>query len=207
MAVGRQRKKYELDQRVFHREIPFFFGLALIRRDDLGLLHVHRGFRLLLLYHNVVALYLGCSNLISSSEVPGGDGPMDNAEFAQTRRYLEKTQAQLATLLGVSPKAVQSFEQGWRRIPLHVERQLLLLLFLKRRPLDSGEPCWDRKSCDPEVRERCIAWEVQAGDLCWFINGTRCGGRVQKSWTEKMQLCRQCEVFRSADPSTLGEPE
>ena len=39
-----------------------------------------------------------------------------------------KTQNQLARLLGTSFKAIQSFEQGWRNVPAHTERQLLLLL-------------------------------------------------------------------------------
>jgi DNA-binding XRE family transcriptional regulator len=55
---------------------------------------------------------------------------MDKTEFSQIRHRLGKTQAQIAQLLGVSPKAIQSFEQGWRNIPTHVERQLLFLLFL-----------------------------------------------------------------------------
>ena len=50
---------------------------------------------------------------------------MDKKEFSQIRRHLKKTQKELARLLCVSPKAVQSFEQGWRKIPANVERQLL----------------------------------------------------------------------------------
>jgi len=44
---------------------------------------------------------------------------MDKREFSQIRSGLEKTQDQLAQLLGISIKAVQSFEQGWRNIPVH----------------------------------------------------------------------------------------
>ena len=123
---------------------------------------------------------------------------MDATDFAEVRRHLGKTQTQTARLLGVSPKAVQSFEQGWRRVPAHVERQLLFLLYLNRLPLDGTTPCWERRGCEPEVREKCMAWEVQAGHLCWFVNGTVCEGRVQVSWDRKMQFCRQCEVFRSS---------
>jgi hypothetical protein len=126
---------------------------------------------------------------------------VDGTEFAQIRRYLDKTQAQIATLLGVSPKAIQSFEQGWRRVPAHTERQLLFLVYLKRLPAETATPCWDKRKCEPEVRQNCVAWELQAGDLCWFVNGTACEGRVQDSWKEKMRLCRQCEVFRSLVPA------
>jgi hypothetical protein len=37
--------------------------------------------------------------------------------------------------------------------------------------------------------------------LCWFINGTICQGEEQKSWRNKMKMCRQCEVFQSMLPT------
>jgi len=46
-------------------------------------------------------------------------------EFAGIRGYLGKTQKELAQTPRNSLKAIQSFEQGWRRIPVHVERQAL----------------------------------------------------------------------------------
>ena len=48
---------------------------------------------------------------------------MNKKEFSQIRNQLGKTQMQMAQLLGVSLKAIQSFEQGWREIPVHAERQ------------------------------------------------------------------------------------
>ena len=123
---------------------------------------------------------------------------MDGRDFAEIRRYLDKTQVQIARLLLVSPKAVQSFEQGWRSVPAYVERQLLFLLYLKQDSAVERGACWDRKDCPPDVREKCMAWEVQAGRLCWFVNGTECEGTAQKTWGEKMRLCRQCEIFRSS---------
>jgi DNA-binding transcriptional regulator YiaG len=53
---------------------------------------------------------------------------MDKMEFSQIRQGLAKTQAELARLLCVSPRAVQSYEQGWRDIPAGIERQLLFIL-------------------------------------------------------------------------------
>lgn len=125
---------------------------------------------------------------------------MYSGDLAQCRNHLGKTQVELARLLGVSPKAVQSFEQGWRTIPAHIERQLLFLLYLKRRPLEGVAPCWEQRSCPSEIREGCIAWQVHAGDLCWFISGTMCEGEFQGSWEEKMRHCRECGVFGSLVP-------
>ena len=56
---------------------------------------------------------------------------MDHREFQVSRQKLGKTQKQLAGLLGTSLKAIQSFEQGWRTVPAHVERQTLFLLAMK----------------------------------------------------------------------------
>ena len=55
---------------------------------------------------------------------------MDSKEFSYIRQKLNKTQKQMAQLLGTSLKAVHSYEQGWRSIPAHVE---LCLAFIRPR--------------------------------------------------------------------------
>lgn len=121
---------------------------------------------------------------------------MDRKEFAKIRQRLGKSQKEMAQLLAISLKAVQSFEQGWRNIPAHVERQALYLLAMKEA-LDGGQNCWDIQDCPVEIKDKCPAWEFQSGHLCWFISGTICQGEVQGDWQSKMKLCRKCEVFRS----------
>jgi len=130
---------------------------------------------------------------------------MDKKEFSLIRSRLEKTQNQLAQLLGTSPKAIQSFEQGWRNIPPHSERQLLFLLASKNPGKKERSFCWAVRNCPVDVKEKCPAWEFHAGGLCWFINGTICQGEVQGSWQRKMKICRKCEVFRSAFDPLLKE--
>jgi len=125
---------------------------------------------------------------------------MKAKDFGIFRRKLNKTQKQMAQLLGTSIKAIHSYEQGWRSIPVHVERQLYFLLARKLCSNHGAKPCWSRRSCPPARRERCPAWEFSAGDLCWFINGTICDGTVHNSWREKMELCRTCKVFRATLP-------
>jgi DNA-binding XRE family transcriptional regulator len=121
---------------------------------------------------------------------------MNKKEFSRVRSHLEKTQQQMAQLLGVSNKAIQSFEQGWRKIPVHIERQSLLLLSLKGSHIFGNSPCWTVRKCPAKIREKCPAWEFKAGNLCWIINGTICHGSVQKSWAKKIELCRKCEVLQ-----------
>ena len=119
---------------------------------------------------------------------------MEKNEFTTIRKKLAKTQKELSELLGTSLKAVSSYEQGWRNIPVHVERQLLFLLAQKNNT--GRQVCWDIRQCSEEVRQTCPAWEFNAGHLCWFINGTICDGTVHDSWKDKMELCRTCNVFK-----------
>jgi len=121
---------------------------------------------------------------------------VDTKEFIGVRHRLEKSQNQLAKLLCVSPKAVQSFEQGWRHITTRIEREMLLLLSLKLKTEIQFPNCWEIKKCPTEWRECCSAWEFQAGHLCWYINGTYCNGEYHGDWFSKMQICRTCLVFR-----------
>ena len=130
---------------------------------------------------------------------------MDEKQFSAYRKKLSKTQKQMAQLLGVSIKAIHSYEQGWRSIPVHVERQLYFLLHRKSQKKNGLNPCWSRRACPQELREQCPAWEFGAGDLCWFINGTICDGAVHDSWKEKMKLCRSCDVFKEALPTIDDE--
>jgi DNA-binding XRE family transcriptional regulator len=65
---------------------------------------------------------------------------MKRIQFVAIRRHLEKTQTQMVQILGVSLKAIQSFEQGWRNIPVHIERQVLLILALKSRGSKRTKP-------------------------------------------------------------------
>ena len=122
---------------------------------------------------------------------------MDRLEFKSIRKKLSKTQRQMAQLLGISIKAIHSYEQGWRNIPGHVERQLYFLLANLKRKGDTQRQCWTIKNCPPERKKQCPAWEFKAGQFCWFINGTICDGGVHTNWKEKMKICRSCEVFTS----------
>jgi len=122
---------------------------------------------------------------------------MDSAEFLRLRKLLDVTQKQLAELLGASLKAVHSYEQGWRSIPAHVERQLFFLLYSKLQGQGEGiEPCWVVKNCPDERREKCPAWTFNVGKICWFINGTICECKARKNWQEKMVVCRTCPMMK-----------
>ncbi|MDH4206630.1 MAG: helix-turn-helix domain-containing protein [Desulfobacteraceae bacterium] len=122
---------------------------------------------------------------------------MDSKEFKKLRKKLNKTQKQMGQLLGVSLKAVHSYEQDARNIPAHVERQMFFLLSRMNGNPKGRKPCWIIKKCPPDTKLQCPTWEFRAGELCFFINGTICCGDACKGWKEKMKFCRSCEVFKS----------
>ena len=131
---------------------------------------------------------------------------MEPDTFKNLRTRLDKTQKELAQLLGISIKAIHSYEQGWRRIPHHVERQVLFLLSRLVNPEKNSKDCWDINQCPEHRLEKCPAWEFRAGDLCWFINGTNCNGQAHNSWADKMEACRICPVFAQFFETEKGTP-
>ena len=120
---------------------------------------------------------------------------MEKEEFVEARTKLDKTQKEMSQLLGVSVKAMCSYEQGWRSIPTHVERQVFFLLSRKKGRQELPQYCWVVKKCPPKRRKECPAYEYNTGRLCWLVNGTICEGKPQKNWKEKMKICRECEVM------------
>ena len=123
---------------------------------------------------------------------------MDKTNFSDIRRKLGLTQQRLAQMMGISIKAVQSFEQGWRLIPAYVERQMLYLQALHSGSRDGNKmPCWEYFDCPPEARRECPAYQLQGSAMCWFVNGLICRGKACSSWREKMENCENCEFFKS----------
>ncbi|MCX5907613.1 MAG: XRE family transcriptional regulator [Deltaproteobacteria bacterium] len=131
---------------------------------------------------------------------------MNCRDFHLLRQRFGKTQKQMGELLGASLKAIQSFEQGWRKIPVHIERQMFFLQTMREGLTKNQKPCWEIRNCSVEARRSCPAWEFRVGQLCWFINGTICQGEPEESWKKKMKVCQKCEVFFEAvKPHHLGD--
>jgi DNA-binding XRE family transcriptional regulator len=120
---------------------------------------------------------------------------MDSNEFSLFRKKLNKTQKELSQLLGTSLKAIHSYEQGWRKIPPHIERQMFFLAKNIRCNGKEDKSCWTIRKCPPKIRNTCPAWEFQSGNLCWFICGTVCDNQIHENWEDKMKVCRNCEVL------------
>lgn len=111
------------------------------------------------------------------------------------RAVLNRTQAELAGALGVSAKAVQSYEQGWRAVPARVLIQLLVLLALYRRQTMADVPCWEIRRCASSQRDVCPSFSFGRGQFCWMIGVKVCkpGGG---SASARVQKCMVCPVVQ-----------
>lgn len=117
---------------------------------------------------------------------------MSRATFARLRRLLGRSQRELADVLGISVKAVESYEQGWRRVPANVERILYFLLFkLNEEALRDAAPCWVATKCQDASRARCVAALTKEGHFCWFFTGKLCSAAHEG----KADGCYSCAVF------------
>lgn len=113
------------------------------------------------------------------------------------RTALQISQKEMADLLGVSKKAVQSYEQGWRHTPPHVEQMVLLHTILHQGPpLEKEPPCWKQTSCKQSVCATCPAFRLSGAGFCWLVTGTLCRGERMGSWDAKRKRCVQCKVLK-----------
>jgi len=121
-------------------------------------------------------------------------GRMGSADFARIRGLLGRSQRELADVLGLSVKAVESYEQGWRRVPAAVERILYFLLFkVNEESLRDEAPCWEATACPDARRENCVAWLAKEGRYCWFFTGRLCS----QAESGHADSCYACGVFAS----------
>lgn len=120
---------------------------------------------------------------------------MNKIEFVRIRKRLKRTQKEMAALLGVSKKTIESYEQGLRNIPVNVGRLLYFLFFkLNMDKLNDRQNCWDSKTCPPATREGCVAWLAKEGFFCWFLTGKSCAREKTLSDGESA-TCFQCDFF------------
>ena len=124
----------------------------------------------------------------------GPPPPSRSQTVKAIRKILGRSQTELAMALGISAKAVQSYEQGWRKTPVRVMIQLMVLLALYRQQSMDDVPCWEIRRCPPDSRSDCPAFTVGRGKFCWFIGSKTCppppGGE------DRILPCMDCPVVR-----------
>ncbi len=66
--------------------------------------------------------------------------------------------------------------------------------------------CWEAKQCGrttggakAEEFGVCPAFTMEAGQACWLVAGTFCGGEIQGTFADKEKNCMQCEFYKTFD--------
>ena len=122
------------------------------------------------------------------------------------RKELHLSQSELANILGVSPRTIQSCEQGWRSLGGALEKCLLFVLVVERHGQHLADMhCWEVMQCSPSQRKDCLTYRSQQGGLCWFLTGNRCNQQVMGGWTEKKEVCRHCKFFQQLLPDSVED--
>jgi transcriptional regulator with XRE-family HTH domain len=122
---------------------------------------------------------------------------MKKEDFKKLRKILNKTQREMAVLLGISKKTIESYEQGLRNIPPNVQRIVYFLVF-KLNMTKSGKKkvCWQANKCSQEIRSNCVAWLAKEGYFCWFITGKVCAGEELRA-ESCCDSCFECDFFKT----------
>jgi DNA-binding XRE family transcriptional regulator len=129
-----------------------------------------------------------------NAQSTGKLGLVNSNAVKQIRSALGLTQSAVARALGISIRAVQSYEQGWRETPTSVTVQLLVLAAAYRSSALDGKPCWEVTGC-PAVKQMQCPCRHTDGHLCWLVSGRMCG--VPSGSEEgSLQPCLDCLVVR-----------
>ena len=121
--------------------------------------------------------------------------PDRSATVKYIRGILGRTQAELGAALGISEKAIQSYEQGWRIVPVRVMIQLLVLLALFRKHTMDDVPCWEIRKCTLAQRKQCASFTVGRGQFCWFVGSHDCRPPQVKN-SDAILPCMDCSVVK-----------
>ncbi len=121
----------------------------------------------------------------------------DPLHFQTLRRNLGLTQDQLARILGLSAKAVQSYEQGWRNPPDTV-RRLLTIVYTSVRSQSNPRTivCWKEKKCPSQTRRQCRAYLMRQGHLCWLLADANCSRPAPARNGDRIKACWNCMVCK-----------
>lgn len=124
--------------------------------------------------------------------------------FKQLRNSVGWTQRDAATILGVSQKAVESYDQGWRQVPDSIWRQLLTIVSVQRRYPRKHAPCWTVNHCSRSRRRACFCARTLRGHFCWLVAAkSRC-----PLWKEHLgtRSCLTCGVVKAFLPNPARKP-
>ena len=106
------------------------------------------------------------------------------------------TQKETAMLLGVSKKAIESYEQGWREPPDAIWKELITLLALQRDYPSGYLPCWKLMKCPDAANQDCFCKKRLRGFFCWMTATTNCHRTHPELAHAGIVGCLSCPVVR-----------
>ena len=128
----------------------------------------------------------------------GEDQPGNSAPdaFRSLRKEMMWSRDEVACFLGMSKKAIESYEQGWRNVPGHAWRLLLTLAAIQRNYDPNGKPCWEYANCPEEIRKTCFCFRVMRGSYCWMTATKNCH-LARAGPTNGLYPCLECPVVEA----------
>jgi two-component system NtrC family sensor kinase len=88
---------------------------------------------------------------------------------------------------------------GFIQVKNRSEKGLIVSMFF---PYQSDEelqrvPCWEYMQCGRDVNDeiKCPAYP-HFGQVCWAVAGTLCAGKVQGTFAQKIDDCRNCRFYK-----------
>lgn len=109
---------------------------------------------------------------------------------------MEWSRGEVAAFLGVSKKAVESYEQGWRAIPDRVWKQLITTAAVQLGyPLERHRPCHELTHCPEASRAACFSYQQMRGRFCWMTAANSCR-RAHPGRGRGTLACLDCPVTR-----------
>ena len=110
------------------------------------------------------------------------------------RGSMSWTQAETADFLGVSKKAVESYEQGWRNVPDSLWKQLLTLVAVQKGYPRKFKRCWKILHCDAKIHKNCFCGCKMNGHFCWMTATSACHVNHPELNANGLMTCLNCPV-------------
>ena len=100
--------------------------------------------------------------------------------------------------LSISRKIVEE-HGGFIQAKNSSEKGLTVSMFFPYQRDEEVEnvPCWEYMQCGRDVNEemKCPAYP-HFGQVCWAVAGTLCAGKIQGTFAQKTDNCRNCRFYK-----------
>ena len=100
--------------------------------------------------------------------------------------------------LSISRKIVEE-HGGFIQAKNRSEEGLTVSMFFPYQSDEESEnvPCWEYMQCGRDVNEemKCPAYP-HFGQECWAVAGTLCAGKIQGTFAQKIDNCRNCRFYK-----------